>query len=267
MALPEAERAQQGPHADFRVRKKVFAYYLDNHHGDGIVCVCCKGELGENVDRVSRDPERYTLPAYIHHRGWFGIRLDRKTIDWRDVESAVRMSYLLSAPKTLARLLDEVPRQEAKAPARKTPKPAAKAVMAAPASVGYSGTPLASKLGLKPGMAVHVAHEPEGYKDWLAPLPTGIRWLPHLSAEAKLVHWFGDERRALAEALRRYREQLAPDAVVWVSWPKKASKVPTDITEDVIREVALVLGWVDVKVCAVNELWSGLKLVVRKALR
>ena len=72
MALPEAERAQQGLHADFRVRKKVFAYYLDNHHGDGIVCVCCKGELGENVDRVSRDPERYTLPAYIHHRGWFG---------------------------------------------------------------------------------------------------------------------------------------------------------------------------------------------------
>ena len=264
LALPEAERAQQGLHADFRVRKKVFAYYLDNHHGDGIVCVCCKGELGENVDRVARDPDRYTLPAYIHHRGWFGIRLDRKTIDWRDVEGAVRMSYLLSAPKTLARLLDEVPKLEAKAPAKKVAKPV---VAAAASSAGYSGTPLAGKLGLKPGMAVHVAHEPEGYQDWLAPVPTGIRWLPRVGAEAKLVHWFGDEKRDLAEALRRYREQLAADAVVWVSWPKKASKVPTDITEDTIREVALPLGWVDVKVCAVSEVWSGLKLVVRKGLR
>lgn len=132
---------------------------------------------------------------------------------------------------------------------------------------GYSGTPLARKLGLKPGMAVHVAAEPEGYRDWLAPLPAALRFQPRLSADIALVHWFGDSRAGLALALRRCRDTLAPDAVLWVSWPKKASKVPTDITEDVIRELALPMGWVDVKVCAVSEVWSGLKLVVRKELR
>jgi hypothetical protein len=131
MALPGVEKALRGPHADFRVRKKVFAYYLDDHHGDGIVCVCCKGELGENVDRVSRDPERYTLPAYIHHRGWFGIRLDRRTIDWRDVASAIRLSHLLVAPKTLAREVEGAPRAE--------PSPAAKAAASSAAAAGYSG--------------------------------------------------------------------------------------------------------------------------------
>ncbi len=137
---------------------------------------------------------------------------------------------------------------------------------AAPAA-GYSGTPLARKLGLKPGMAVHVAGEPEGYRGWLAPLPDGLRWQTRLGSGVDVVHWFGDEKAALAQALQRCRETLAADAVLWVSWPKKASKVPTDITEDVIRALALPLGWVDVKVCAVSEVWSGLKLVVRKELR
>lgn len=136
----------------------------------------------------------------------------------------------------------------------------------APAA-GYSGTPLARKLGLKEGMAVHVAHPPAGYRDWLAPLPAGVRWLPTLSAEAALVHLFVDERRVLAEALPRCRGQLGTEAVVWVSWPKKSAKVPTDITEDTVRELALPLGYVDVKVCAVSAVWSGLKLVVRKTLR
>lgn len=134
-------------------------------------------------------------------------------------------------------------------------------------AAGYSGTPLPAKLGLKPGMAVHVSGEPEHYQDWLAPLPAGLRFLPRLSADAELVHLFADQRRNLEPALRQGREQLAPDAVVWVSWPKKSSKVPTDLTEDVIREIALPLGYVDVKVCAVSEVWSGLKLVVRKSLR
>ncbi|MGM9488716.1 DUF3052 family protein [Ideonella sp. YS5] len=135
------------------------------------------------------------------------------------------------------------------------------------AGTGYSGTPLASKLGLKPGMAIHVAGEPEGYRDWLAPLSAEVCFLPRLSAQAQLVHLFADERRVLQAALRECREQLAPDAVVWVSWPKKASRRPTDITEDVIREVALPMGYVDIKVCSVSEVWSGLKLVVRKSLR
>ncbi|HEX5687041.1 MAG TPA: DUF3052 family protein [Ideonella sp.] len=146
-----------------------------------------------------------------------------------------------------------------------------KAPAASPAkatgAAGYSGTPLSRKLGLQPGMVVHVANEPQGYRDWLAPLPAGLRFAPRLGADTTLVHLFVDDKRDLAETLRRCREQLAADATVWVSWPKKSSKVPTDVTEDVVREVALPLGWVDVKVCAVSEVWSGLKLVVRKALR
>jgi hypothetical protein len=134
-------------------------------------------------------------------------------------------------------------------------------------SAGYSGTPLARKLGLKAGMQVHVEGEPEGYRERLAPMPDGVRFLSRLAAEAQLVHLFADERKKLEPALRKCRERLAADAVVWVSWPKKSSKVPTDITEDVVRELALPLGFVDVKVCAVSEVWSGLKLVVRKALR
>jgi hypothetical protein len=132
---------------------------------------------------------------------------------------------------------------------------------------GYSGTPLAGKLGFKPGMAVHVAREPQGYRDWVAPLPGGVRFLPQLSAEVRLVHLFAEERRQLHAALQHCRELLAPDAVVWVSWPKKSSRVPTDITEDVIREEAFPLGYVDIKVCAVTDVWSGLKLMVRKTLR
>src|ERR1700689_1769266 len=86
LALPESQPAVRGDHGDFRVRGKVFAYYLNSHHGDGIVSVCCKTSLGENVDRVSRDPERFYLPAYIGPRGWFGLRLDRGAIDWHEVQ-------------------------------------------------------------------------------------------------------------------------------------------------------------------------------------
>jgi predicted DNA-binding protein (MmcQ/YjbR family) len=101
LAFPEAEREVHGRHADFRVRKRPFAYFLDDHHGDGIVSVCCRSELGENVDRASRDPDRFYLPAYIGKRGWFGIRLDREPIDWNDVESAIEHSWRLAASRSL----------------------------------------------------------------------------------------------------------------------------------------------------------------------
>lgn len=107
LALPETARALRGSHADFRVRKKVFAYFLDNHHGDGIVSLCVKSALGENVDRASREPERFYLPAYIGKQGWFGLRLDRGKIHWPEVENIVEGSYRLAAPKTLIRILDE----------------------------------------------------------------------------------------------------------------------------------------------------------------
>ena len=101
LAFPEAERAVHGRHADFRVRKKPFAYFLDDHHGDGIVSVCCRSELGENVDRAGREPDRFYLPAYIGKRGWFGIRLDHDSIDWGDVERAIEHSWRLAASKGL----------------------------------------------------------------------------------------------------------------------------------------------------------------------
>jgi phosphoribosylglycinamide formyltransferase-1 len=106
LALPEVTRTTRGDHADFRVRKKVFAYFLNNHHGDGIVSLCCKSAMGENVDRANREPDRFYLPAYIGVRGWFGLRLDRGPIDWREVENIVELSYCLAAPKTLARIIE-----------------------------------------------------------------------------------------------------------------------------------------------------------------
>jgi hypothetical protein len=134
---------------------------------------------------------------------------------------------------------------------------------------GYSGTPLAKKLGIAAGHVVHWVDAPAGLRDWLAPLPPGVRFTTTAAAagEADLVHAFFTERAALARHLAAWRGALADDVVLWVSWPKKSAKVPTDITEDVIRAVALPLGFVDVKVCAVREVWSGLKLVVRKELR
>jgi predicted DNA-binding protein (MmcQ/YjbR family) len=106
LSLPETERRDMNEHADFRVRGKVFAYFLNNHHGDKIVSVCCKSALGENVDRASREPDRFYLPAYIGPRGWFGLRLDGEAIDWAEVRNLVELSYGLVAPKRLLKKND-----------------------------------------------------------------------------------------------------------------------------------------------------------------
>jgi hypothetical protein len=135
------------------------------------------------------------------------------------------------------------------------------------ATPGYSGKPLAAKLGITDGMTVVALRAPEGYADWLAPLPPGARITTRLAGGTRFVHAFATERAVLATMLRQARERLPADAVLWISWPKKSAKVATDVTEDAIRELALPLGWVDVKVCAVSEVWSGLKLVVRKSMR
>ena len=132
---------------------------------------------------------------------------------------------------------------------------------------GYSGTPLAAKLGIKAQAQIHVVNAPDGYLQWIAPLPDGVKIAPRLSSNADLVHIFSSRKTELADALRSCRAKLKPAAVIWVSWPKKSAKVPTDITEDTVREIALPLGFVDIKVCAVTDVWSGLKLVVRKELR
>ena len=132
---------------------------------------------------------------------------------------------------------------------------------------GYSGTPLAKKLGIKAGSEVVPFDAPSGYRKALEPLPDGVKFGARVSAATDIVHVFATRRAELAKALKTLRAQLQPDGSVWVSWPKKAAKVATDITEDTIRELALPLGFVDIKVCAVDERWSGLKLVVRKELR
>ncbi|MBQ0961077.1 DUF3052 family protein [Ideonella sp. 4Y11] len=123
------------------------------------------------------------------------------------------------------------------------------------------------KLGITASTRLAVLHAPDELPALYGPLPPGARQQAVVTEATTLVHLFVTERAALAQALAGLRATLGPEAAVWVSWPKKASKVPTTVTEDVIRELARPLGWVDIKVCAVSEVWSGLKLVVRKALR
>jgi hypothetical protein len=133
---------------------------------------------------------------------------------------------------------------------------------------GYSGTPLVQKLGFKPGMKVAVLGAPEGFGETLGELPDGVAVATRLGPASKdMVIVFVTERVALQRRLDALRTAIAPDGMVWVAWPKKASGVTTDITEDVVREVVLPVGLVDVKVCAIDATWSGLKLVIRKELR
>ncbi|MEN3367865.1 MAG: hypothetical protein V7609_8 [Verrucomicrobiota bacterium] len=132
---------------------------------------------------------------------------------------------------------------------------------------GYSGTPLAQKLGIKPEYKVATIGAPPKYRKLLAPLAKGVVFTTEVTAAAPFVHLFVTKRRTLEKELKRLRQLLADAGVLWVSWPKKSSGVATDITEDVIREVCLPLGFVDVKVCAVDETWSGLKLMIRRENR
>ena len=131
---------------------------------------------------------------------------------------------------------------------------------------GYSGTPLAQKLGIKPGSKLCTVAAPGHYDELLAPLPEGVQRVRKID-DADVAHFFLTSRARMEKDLRAAVAKMQPDAAIWISWPKKAAKVATDITEDTIREVALPLGLVDIKVCAVDETWSGLKLVIRKELR
>jgi hypothetical protein len=133
---------------------------------------------------------------------------------------------------------------------------------------GYSGTPLAKKLGIDEGASVAVVGAaPKNYAELVAPLPPGATLVKKPPKDASFVHLFATARADLARHLAALRTTIAQNGVVWVSWPKKSAKVATDITEDVIRDVALPLGFVDVKVCAVDETWSGLKLMIRRDQR
>jgi hypothetical protein len=130
---------------------------------------------------------------------------------------------------------------------------------------GYSGTPLWKKLGYKTGMSAYFDGEPNNYFSLLAlPADVVVIWLRRAKPEMEFVHLFATSASELKRKLESYRKKIVPGGVIWVSWPKKSSGVKSDITEDTIRDVALPMGLVDVKVCAVDEVWSGLKLVIRR---
>lgn len=136
-----------------------------------------------------------------------------------------------------------------------------------PAGSGYSGTPLAKKLGIKPGSRVKVLNAPDHYVELLSPLPAQVAVSSRLRAPVDICHFFTRRDAELVRRLPELQELIRPDAALWVSWPKRTSGVATDVTEDRIRARALALDLVDVKVCAVDEIWSGLKLVIRRELR
>jgi hypothetical protein len=123
------------------------------------------------------------------------------------------------------------------------------------------------KLGLKAGMTVQVIDAPRGYEQIVSDLPVDLRFVSRTGTSTNFVHLFVLKEQRLHALLASLREKLPSDAVLWVSWPKKGSGVASEVDENAVRRIALPLGWVDVKVCAVDAVWSGLKLVVRKALR
>jgi hypothetical protein len=132
---------------------------------------------------------------------------------------------------------------------------------------GYSGTPLVDKLGFRPGSRIAYVNPPEEFAELVGDLPEGCRVGQGVRAQADLVVCFVKQRRVFEQRLPALRRAIEPDGMLWVAWPKKSSGVRTDVTEDVIRAVALPTGLVDTKVCAIDETWSGLRLVVRKELR
>jgi hypothetical protein len=134
-------------------------------------------------------------------------------------------------------------------------------------SAGYSGTPLSKKLGIKPGARVACLDAPAGFGQLLDPLPEEVAFVDELGDGADVVVFFTVARGELESRIEDLKAAIAPDGAAWVAWPKRASGVPTDMTEDVVREVALPLGLVDNKVCAIDETWSGLRLVIRVSER
>jgi hypothetical protein len=132
---------------------------------------------------------------------------------------------------------------------------------------GYSGRSTVQKLGIKPGFRIFADGLSTGYREIVGELPTGVIVASRLKAPLDLVHLFATGAAGLKERLTIYRDVIAPDGMIWVSWPKKASRVATDLSETVIRDTALPLGLVDIKVCAIDEVWSGLKFVIPKNQR
>jgi len=132
---------------------------------------------------------------------------------------------------------------------------------------GYSSRSLADKLGIKPGTIVTALAAPPAYIKLLQPVPADVTFVNRLGKQARFVHCFVTHRVELEKEFPALARSLADDGMVWISWPKKAAKTDTDLSEDVVRAIGLAAGLVDVKVCAVDDLWSGLKFVRRLADR
>jgi hypothetical protein len=128
---------------------------------------------------------------------------------------------------------------------------------------GYSGKPIAQKLGIKPGFCIFVDGAPSAYADLVGPLPAEVTLSTRPKPTLHTVHLFATKAAGLAHKLRAYRAAIAPDGMIWVSWPKKSSPLATDLSDVAVRP----LGVVDVKVCAIDEIWSGLKFVIPKDQR
>ena len=138
------------------------------------------------------------------------------------------------------------------------------------AATPASPTPLPKKLGIKPGHRVALLHAPEGFRATLEPLlPEDVELFDALDAVGALdvVLWFGTERAALERIVKDVRGVLEQNGGLWIGWPKRASGIPTEVTDDVVREVALPTGLVDNKICAIDAVWSGVRLVIRRELR
>jgi hypothetical protein len=127
---------------------------------------------------------------------------------------------------------------------------------------GYSGTPLAKKLGIKDGFHIRLINAPEYYLNLFTDLPPNLYFDDNATGKIDFIHFFTKSKAEYTKQLPTLKQQIKPNGIIWISWPKKASKVPADITEDIIRNYAIEIGLVDIKVCAVDEIWSGLKLVI-----
>lgn len=135
------------------------------------------------------------------------------------------------------------------------------------AAAGYSGTPLVRKLGFRPGHRVAYINAPDGFGDLLGGLPEGVAVRARLRGPLDVIVCFVTGRAELERRLPALRGALDPAGMLWIAWPKRSSGVRTDMTEDVVRDVALPTGLVDTKVCAIDDTWSGLRLVIRRELR
>ncbi len=127
---------------------------------------------------------------------------------------------------------------------------------------GYSSTPLAKKLGIKPGFKMRLINAPDYYLELFTDMPSDVQFLNNKKSKKNFIHLFAKDVKTFETYIHDLKNEIEQDGIIWVSWHKRSAKIPTDLTEDIIRNTALSIGLVDVKVCAVDEVWSGLKLVL-----